>query len=232
MNRTAPLVIGITGNISTGKSTVARMLGKLGADVIDADRAAHTVMRRGTPEYARIVETFGPRVVAPDGEIDRRRLGEIVFADPRLLSELEAIVHPATIAAVNCQIAATDAEVVAVEAIKLIETGMSDTCDSVWVTTSDPQQQIRRAVARGLSRDEAEQRVRAQPPQSEKIARADVVIDNSGPLSATWVQVLAAWERLVGQGDATSTSGRGSRKEPARPGQCAQVDEPPADSAA
>ena len=198
MNDRRPLLIGLTGNISTGKSTVAGMLAELGAEVIDADRVAHQLMRAGTLAHAQIVETFGPQVLAPDGEIDRARLGDIVFADPDSLARLEAIVHPATLEAIDRRIAATSAEVVVVEAIKLIEAGMADGCDSVWVTTCRPEQQVYRIVGgRGLSRAEAELRVRAQPPQEDKIARADVVVDTSGSLARTRAQVRAAWERLA-----------------------------------
>jgi dephospho-CoA kinase len=193
-----PLLIGLTGNICTGKSTVASMLAELGAEVIDADRVAHEVMQAGTPAHARIVETFGPRVLAPDGEVDRARLGDIVFADPESLARLEAIVHPATLREIDRRVAAASADVVVVEAIKLIEAGMAAACASVWATTCRPEQQVYRIMGgRGLSRAEAEQRVRAQPPQEDKVARADVVIDTSGSLSRTRAQVRAAWERLV-----------------------------------
>ena len=199
MNRCRPLLIGLTGNIGTGKSTVAKMLAELGAKVIDADLVAHEVMRAGTPAHARIVEAFGPQMVAPDGEIDRARLGALVFADPTALARLEAIVHPGTLEAINRLIAATCATVVVVEAIKLIEAGIAHTCDSVWVTTCRPEQQIHRIMGvRGLSRREAKQRVRAQPLQEEKIARADVVIDTSETLSRTRAQVHAAWKEVMG----------------------------------
>jgi dephospho-CoA kinase len=192
------LTVGLTGNIATGKSTVARMLADLGAEAIDADQVTREVMRAGTPVHAAIVGTFGPEALAPDGEIDRQRLGEIVFADPAALARLEAIVHPTTLAAIGCRIAASAVDVVVVEAIKLIEAGMADGYDSVWVTTCRPDQQIARIMrARGLSQAEAEQRVQAQPPQEEKIARADVVIDTSGTLAQTRQQVREAWECLV-----------------------------------
>ena len=194
-----PFLIGLTGNISTGKSTVGRMLSQMGAEVIDADQVAHEVMRPGTSVYSRIVEAFGPEVLAPDGEIDRARLGAIVFSAPQSLALLESIVHPATLEAIDRRIAASTADVVAVEAIKLIEAGMADVCASVWVTTCRPDQQVHRLVGgRGLSRAEAKLRVQAQPSQEEKIARADVVVDTSGPLSRTRAQVRAAWERLIG----------------------------------
>jgi dephospho-CoA kinase len=202
MSRRRPLLIGITGNIGTGKSTVARMLGEMGAEVIDADKVAHEVMRAGTPVCAAIARAFGLEVLSPEGEIDRKRLGALVFADPVALARLESIVHPATIEAISRRIAVTTANVVAVEAIKLFEAGMAGAYDSIWVTTCRPEQQIARVVSeRGLGRAEAEGRVQAQPPQQEKIARADVVIDNSGSLSQTREQVRSAWERLVGENE-------------------------------
>jgi dephospho-CoA kinase len=192
-------LIGLTGNIGTGKSTVAAMLAELGAEVIDADRVAHEVMQAGTLAHRRIVEAFGLEVLDPDGEVDRARLGAIVFADPAALMRLEAIVHPATLEAINRRVTATSADVVVVEAIKLIESGIADGCDSVWVTTCRPEQQVHRIMdGRGLSRAQAEQRVQAQPPQEEKITRADVVVDTAGSLSRTRAQVQAAWERLTG----------------------------------
>lgn len=192
-----PLVVGITGNIATGKSTVARMLGELGAEVIDADRVAHRVMQAGTPTWEAVVAAFGREIVGADGEIDRRQLGAIVFGDAAALARLEAIVHPPTIESVNHRIAASTAAVVAVEAIKLIEAGIADDCDSVWVTVCRPKQQVARIVAgRGLSRAEAERRVRAQSSPELKVARADVVIDTSGSLPQTRAQVEAAWKRL------------------------------------
>ena len=192
------LTVGLTGNIGTGKSTAAGMLVDLGAEAIDADQVTREVMRAGTPVYAAIVEAFGPEVLSPDGEIDRRRLGEIVFADPAALARLESIVHPATIEAVSRRVAASGARVVVIEAIKLIEAGMADGYDSLWVTTCRQEQQVERIMAaRGMTQDEAWRRVRAQPPQEKKIARADVVIDTSSTLAQTRQQVQEAWERLL-----------------------------------
>jgi dephospho-CoA kinase len=193
-----PLLIGLTGNIGTGKSTVARMLAKQGVCTIDADKVAHEIMQPGTPVHRRIVEAFGPGILTPDGEIDRKRLGAQVFADAAALAKLETLVHPATLQAIQHRVRATLAAVVVIEAIKLIEVGLADTCDSVWVTTCRPEQQVHRIMGgRGLSRAEAEQRVQAQPPQEDKIARADVVVDTSGTLSQTREQVRTAWERLI-----------------------------------
>ena len=99
--RSLRIIIGLTGNIGTGKSTVAGMLAELGAEVIDADQVAHEVMRAGTPAHTAVVEAFGPELLAPDGEIDRKQLGSLVFADPTALARLEAIAHPAIIEAVR-----------------------------------------------------------------------------------------------------------------------------------
>ncbi|MEA3376647.1 MAG: dephospho-CoA kinase [Chloroflexota bacterium] len=193
-----PFVIGITDNIGTGKSTVARMLGDLGAEVIDADKLAHRVMEPGSETYARVVKAFGSRIVAGGGEIDRQELGAIVFSDPDALALLEEIVHPATLERIERRIASADADAVVIEAIKLIESGLADACDSVWVVTCRPDQQIERVVAqRDLSREEAALRVEAQGPQVEKLAHADVVIDNSGSLAVTRQQVRAAWDRVM-----------------------------------
>lgn len=192
-----PFVIGLTGNIATGKSTVAGMLRELGATVIDADRVAHEVMRAGTPVHRAVVAAFGPQVLRPDGEIDRTRLGAIVFSDPQALARLEAIVHPAVLEEVARRVAAAPTRVVVVEAIKLMEAGVADAVDALWVTTCLPEKQVQRLmVERGLSRQEAEQRVHAQPPQEAKIARADVVISTDGSLGETRAQVEAAWRAL------------------------------------
>jgi dephospho-CoA kinase len=219
-----PLLIGITGNIGTGKSTVAQMLAEEGAAVIDADKVAHEMMRAGTPAYGRIVERFGPEVVGPDGQIDRRRLGALVFSDPQALARLDAIVHPATLDAIQQRIDAASAGVVVVEAIKLIEAGMADICDRIWVTTCRPEQQISRIMqGRGLSRTEAQQRVQAQSPQEEKIARADVVLDTSDALSRTRAQVQAAWGRLMGEMPARTCLGSGGDSEYNCSGVCSSV---------
>lgn len=198
MDNSCPFLIGLTGNIGTGKSTVAGMLAELGAEVIDADKVAHRVMQAGTPVHARIVEAFGSEILASDGEIDRKRLGDIVFADPEALARLESIVHPAVLTAIDRRVADTSSEIVVIEAIKLVESGMADECDSVWMITCRQEQQIKRLMdGRGLTRVEARQRVEAQSSPEEKIACADVVIDNSGSLSQTRVQVETAWKRLI-----------------------------------
>lgn len=189
--------IGLTGNIGVGKSTVARLLAELGAEVIDADRVAHALMAPHTPAWERIVARFGRAVLRADDTIDRQRLGAIVFRDPAALRDLEQILHPSVREQIRARFRATTAPAIVVEAIKLLESGLYREVDAIWVVTAPRDQQIARLVAtRGLSPEEAALRVDAQPPQAEKVARADVVIHNDGDLAATRAQVLKAWAAL------------------------------------
>jgi dephospho-CoA kinase len=196
-------LIGLTGNIATGKSAVGRMLAELGALVIDADRVAHEVMEPGGPAFAVLVEAFGPEFLTPEGTVDRRKLGEVVFRDPAALARLEAAVHPAVILEVGERIAAAEARVVVIEAIKLIEAGMHRAYHALWVVTAPRSAQVERLVrTRGLTCDEAALRVDAQPPQEEKAALADVVLINDGSLDQLRAQVWAAWQELPGRDEA------------------------------
>ena len=190
-------LIGLTGNIATGKSTVAKMLEDLGATVIDADALVHELERKGTPVYDDIVAAFGPVILDPAGEIDRKTLGSIVFADPARLRTLESIVHPAVLIESMQRITAAATPVIVYEAIKLIEAGRAEMCDAVWVVTARSEVQIQRLMRdRHMSEAEARQRVAAQPPQSEKVEHANVVIDNSGSLEETRRQVTAAFRAI------------------------------------
>ncbi len=192
-----PYVIGLTGNIGTGKSTVGRMLAELGARVIDADQVAHEAMRPGGPAFQAVLDAFGPGILGADGSIDRVRLGGIVFRDAAALKRLEALVHPAVIAEVEARIARAEEPVVVVEAIKLIEAGMHRRYDALWVVTAPRELQIARLMReRGLTEEEAALRVDAQPPQEEKAARADVVIVNDGSLDELWQRVEEEWPRI------------------------------------
>ncbi len=194
-----PYIIGLTGNIATGKSSVMRRLEEHGALVIDADKVAHAVMEPGGEAYEAVVEAFGPEILAPDGKIDRKKLGEIVFRNPSELRRLEKIVHPAVRRRIRNIISGARENVVVIEAIKLLDYGLADElCDEVWVVTAPPQQQAFRLMRdRGLTEDEAWLRINAQPPQEEKVRRADVVIHNSGSLEQLYEQVDRAWAKTV-----------------------------------
>lgn len=193
-------LIGLTGNIACGKSTVLAMLRERGAAVIDADQVTRQVQQPGEPVYQQIVEAFGETIlVEPGGPINRQRLGAIVFSDPQALRRLEQIVHPAVHARILAWLddAATYARVAVIDAVKLLEAGWKQVCDAVWVVTCTPDQQLRRLMeTRGMSESEARMRIAAQPPQESRVAQADVVIDNSGALDATRAQVDAAWGRI------------------------------------
>lgn len=199
-------LIGLTGGIACGKSTVIGQLNGLGAQTIDADRVTHQVQQPGTPTYAAIAAAFGAGVLSvPDGPIDRRALGAIVFADPARLRELEQIVHPAVRAAIRAWLdgvgdaaaARGERAVAVIDAIKLIESSWASECDAIWVVTCAPEQQVERLIrTRGLSEGEAQARIAAQPPQASRLAHASVVIDNSGPPEVTQAQVAAAWAAI------------------------------------
>ena len=190
-------LIGLTGNIATGKSAVARMLADLGATVIDADALVHELQRRGTPTYDAVVAEFGSGILRQDGEIDRQRLGAIVFSNPERLRALERILHPAVAVESQRRIASAPTDVVVYEAIKLIEAGRAAMCDAIWVVTAPRAVQIARLMRnRGMREAEASTRVDAQPPPEEKLRHATVVIDNGGPLAATRAQVERAYTAI------------------------------------
>lgn len=195
---TKKTVIGLTGNIGVGKSTVMALLAELGAVGIDADKVAHQVMEPGQPAYQQVVARFGRQIAPDDGPIDRGRLGQIVFTDPAALADLEAIVHPAVFQVIQRRVAEAGASIVVIEAIKLLEAGLSrQLCQQVWVVTAPREQQIQRLMqTRGLSEAEAALRIDAQPPQAEKLAQADVVIENGGSLDEVRAQVERAWLEL------------------------------------
>ncbi len=192
-------LLGLTGNIATGKSTVAAILRELGAIVLDADQIAREVIAPGTEGLAEVVRAFGREVLRPDGSLDRRAMAARVFRDPAQLRRLEAIIHPRVRQRLEAAIAAAPpGSVLVLEVIRLFEASYAARCRQVWVTDCPREMQIARLMAsRGMSREEATLRVDAQPPQSEKRARADVVIDTSGDLENTRRQVLTAWRRLT-----------------------------------
>jgi len=197
----APRVIGLTGGIGSGKSTVSAMLAELGARVVDADKIGHWVYRPGSDGFRAVVDAFGAGVVAADGTIDRARLGAIVFADADARARLNAIVHPLIGAELAARIAAARADgyegAVVVEAAILIEAGWRAIVDQIWVVSVRRETAIERVVtSRGLSRADVERRLDTQLSDAERRRQADVVIENDGGLEALRAQVEAAWRSV------------------------------------
>ena len=196
------LRVGLTGGIGSGKSEVARRLAAHGAVIIDADVAAREVVAPGTPGLAKVADAFGPEVLGPDGALDRERLGAIVFRDPAMLAKLNAIVHPLV------RRWMTDAERTAAQAARgdlivvhdvplLAESRRADGFDLVIVVDVPPELQVERLVSqRGMSPDQARARMAAQASRDQRLAIADIVIDNSGPLDDLDRRVAEVWADL------------------------------------
>jgi dephospho-CoA kinase len=186
-------VIGLTGNFGSGKSTVAGMFRRAGIPAIDADRISRDVLAPGGRAYADVVREFGRDVLHPDGSVDRKRLGAIVFSDPARRALLESLTHPAILEAMKEALAALSREghgAAVVEAALIHESRVKGLFDAVVSVRCDEETQIRRAMARdGISREEALARLRAQMDADGKAQRSDHVIDNSGSLEETWAQV-------------------------------------------
>jgi dephospho-CoA kinase len=202
-------VIGLTGGLGSGKSTVAEMLRELGAEILNADQIGHQVYAPGGPAYRDIIDAFGTQVLAADGTVDRRRLASIVFQDPQALQRLNAITHPRIREAIRQrlqELAARGVEVAVLEAALLLEAGWDDLVDEVWVTVCPPEVAARRAAQRsGISMEEALARVRAQMPVEERARRAQVIIHTDTDLEDTRRQVEREWARLKAR---LSTGGR------------------------
>ncbi len=197
-------IIGLTGNIACGKSTVVAELQRLGAYVIDADQVTRQLQQPGQPVYDSVVAMFGTHILLSDGQINRRALGEIVFTDVIKLRALEALIHPAVHQHIrqwlaNLPSGTPKKPVVAViDAIKLIESGWSAICNAVWVVTAPRDLQIERLCrTRNMSHAEAVTRIDAQAPQADKVAVADIVIHNHGDIADTLLQVQQHWQTIV-----------------------------------
>ena len=197
-------IIGLTGNIATGKSVVRRMLEHLGAYTIDADSLSHRAIAKGAPGYQPIIENFGKWILDKDGEIDRTKLGNLVFRDTAALEKLEDIIHPLVHQAVDVLARRAGQRVIVIEAIKLLESELRQMCDTVWVTYAPEEVQVERLMRkRNLKREEAQQRISAQSAQGEKITAANVVIRNIGSYDDLWKQVSNAWKQVVPAADLT-----------------------------
>jgi dephospho-CoA kinase len=194
-------LIGLTGGIATGKSTVARLLADRGAVIVDADRLAREVVEPGSPALAEIAARFGDSVLTPEGALDRAALGAVVFADPGERRRLEAITHPRIAALMGERIAAglaSDAPLVVADIPLLFENDRGTLVEGVLLADAPEDVQLRRLMLRdGIGEAAARARVAAQMPLAEKRRRATWVIDNSGSPEDTAAQVAAWWERWV-----------------------------------
>lgn len=187
-------VVGLTGPIGAGKSTVAAMLRELGARVLDADAIARDEQSRGTTGYSAIVQQFGTEVLGEDKEVDRRKLADIVFADPRRLEQLEKILHPRVIARIlEARKMLPGDQILVVEAIKLVETSLRSVCDRIWVVVAPRDQLLSRLATRGMSEAGVAARLAAQASEAEFRRAADIVIENNGDRDALRAAVAAAW---------------------------------------
>lgn len=200
------LIVGLTGGIGAGKSEVSRLLVEHGAHLVDADRIAREVVEPGTPGLAAVVEAFGESVLAADGSLDRPKLGEIVFADPERRAVLNGIVHPLVGArSAELQSQAPEDGVVVHDVPLLTENGLAELYDLVIVVDVEPATQVERLVrARGMSEEEARARMAAQAGREERLAVADIVIDNEVSLDALRGRVAEVWAEL----DARAKAGR------------------------
>jgi len=200
------LLVGLTGGIGAGKSTVSGMLARRGAVILDADAFAREAVRSGTEGFRRVVERFGKGVVGPNGELDRPKLAAIVFNDPPALSDPEAIVHPEVRRMIADGLTTNldgDAVVVLVNPL-LIEMGTHRDCDVVVVVSVSPETQVTRSVARGMTEDDVRARLAAQLPLEDRARQADVLIDNEGSFEELESQVDQLWTRLLARAAATT----------------------------
>ncbi|MFC1939850.1 dephospho-CoA kinase [Chloroflexota bacterium] len=193
-------VIGLTGGIGSGKSTVSKCLAELGAIILDADKVGHEAFKPGTEAWREVVATFGKQVLTPGGEIDRKKLGEIVFSQPESLARLNQIMHPRMYEMMKAQIEEyrrQGVDVVVLEAAILLEANWTPLVDEVWVTVTPEAMVIDRVKKqRGLAEEETMARIRSQLSSEERVKHADVVINNDGNLGEVEAKVRELWEKL------------------------------------
>lgn len=188
------LIVGLTGGIGAGKSTVANMFAQLGALTIDADQLARQAIEKGSPGFDEVISTFGEEILS-DGEIDRQRLGSIVFRDSSKRKELESIIHPRVQEALALKIKSlSPGDILIYEIPLLVETGAAGKFDYIITVESDIENRLDRLFERGLEEDEAQRRIAAQASQSERESVADYVVVNDGERANLFADVARVWE--------------------------------------
>lgn len=193
------LTIGLTGGIGSGKSTVSKFLAELGAPVIDADKVGHAIYQPDGPAYQDMIDAFGRGILAPDGAIDRKKLGPIVFSDPAALKRLNAIVHPKMFARMREMVAALRAQgerkPIVIEAAILIEANWQPLFDEIWLVIASKERVIERVERdRGMKPEQTEARIRAQLSDDERRSHASLVITNDGTLEELRARVAEVWQ--------------------------------------
>lgn len=192
-------VIGLTGAIASGKSTVARLFRRWGAEIVEADHIGHDLLRPDSPAYGKLAQAFGDGILDRDGRISRKRLGRIVFADPKARLKLDRIVHPLLLSALRKRIEAARSEtggMLVVVAALIPEWGIESWFDSVIAVRTPREKRLKRLLASGFTKSEAGQRLASQLPEREKCRRADRIIENKGDLSDLRKAARLVWDKL------------------------------------
>ncbi len=200
------LILGVTGNIASGKSSVVKELARRGAAVLDADQLAREVVESGSSVLKKLVKLFGTEILQQDGTLDRDRLGQMVFADVKVRAMLNQIMHPEiakkSVERLQKLKGTPDFPLIVYEAPLLFEVGAERRVDKVLVVKIDPEKQLERLMARDrLSEERAQQRIAVQMPQQQKLERADYVIDNSGSVTETLKQIDTLWPQWLAAGE-------------------------------
>lgn len=194
------MIIGLTGGIASGKSTAAAYLKQKGAEIIDADKIAHQISKKGEKGWEKVVNEFGEKILKENKEFDREKLAKIVFSDPVKRKKLESLLHPIIIDKMKKKANEylSQAKIVVFMAPLLFETGIDEFCDQVWLIDVDKEEQVRRIISRdGINREDAINRIKSQLPPAEKVKRSDVVIDNNGSIEELKEKIDYHWDKII-----------------------------------
>lgn len=199
------MVIGLTGGIASGKSTISSILKEFGASIVDADLIGRSVVQKGEKAYNEIVQCFGDGILMPNGEINRKKLGHMVFSDHIKLEKLNSITHPEIINRIKEKVEeyrSEGAKVIVIDAAILIETGLSSYCDSIWLVSVDKETQLNRLMERDkFTYIDGLKRINAQYSREEKAQFADVIIDNSMPIEEVKEKIKELWDIIIQRGE-------------------------------